>query len=240
MPDIEALETDSTTDPFDFHYGLSAAVMGSKLSDTNASIISGDLKECEVSPLIVAIEKDEDDSKARRKVVQSLLEHKADPNVRNKNNLTALMLAVDHVNNDLVSLLIKSGANVSDTDSNESGADINVVNDDQVSALNMAIECANEKVLTSLLLNGADGTVKVLTQHGADVNAMNEMGHCPLLLAIGTRSKDIVRHLIQNGADVNIVSANGDPLLLMYHDLMPVDILECLVKASINVTAIDS
>lgn len=104
-----------------------------------------------------------------------LLEHGADPALRQKNGTTALMLssgvgrgqgvfAKDYATEaellEAVKFLV------------ERGADINAVNDNGETALHIAVQAS-------------DGIVDYLAAHGADLNAKDKQGRTPLDIAMG-------------------------------------------------------
>lgn len=142
-------------------------------------------------------------------VVTLLLEKRVDINAVDDAGHTALILAAENGNKDIVELLIKNGADPS-AKHNE--------------ALLRAAERGHTEVIKLLLENGvavdpASGndfsalmraakfghidTVKFLLAAGAQVNAQNIMGITPLSEAAQEGHTQIVRLLLENGANPN-------------------------------------
>ena len=86
---------------------------------------------------------------------------------------------------EMISLIIKSGA------------DINTQGFNKMTPLMTAIE------------NDNNGAAWLFIQSGADVNAADIYGVTPLMRAVGKGNTDIVRELIKKGADVNAATKEG-------------------------------
>ena len=135
-----------------------------------------------------------------------------------------LMMAVATNNEDVVSLLLRNGAEVDKTDA--AG----------LTSLALAVQEGHVKPMTMLLENGANvdrcnvsGTaplflacsngdeeaVKVLVEHGADVNLRKrQTGATPLHAAVRRGASDVCRFLLCHGADANIADESGATPLL--------------------------
>jgi hypothetical protein len=103
------------------------------------------------------------------RVIGMLLDKGADPNLRLRNQTTALMIAASRAARnagpeqqtiDAMQLLISKGA------------DVNAVNDNGESALHIAVP-------------RGDGLVRFLAEHGADLNLKDKAGRTPLDVAMG-------------------------------------------------------
>ena len=91
-----------------------------------------------------------------------------------------LMMAVATNNEEVVSLLLRNGAEVDKTDA---------------------------AGLTSLALAVQEGHVKPMTmllEHGAGVDRCNVSGTAPLFLACSNGDEEAVKVLVEHGADVNL------------------------------------
>lgn len=124
------------------------------------------------TPLMIAI-----DAQGRAKLVEFLLLNGADPNVINKDDLTALHIASYFGNKDVVNLLIKYGAN------------LEIEDDNGLRALHQAC------------YGGYADIVKSFIEAGADVNAKSKTGLTPLHLAAIGGDVETVKLLLNSGAN---------------------------------------
>ena len=116
-------------------------------------------------------------------IAKLLLQARANINQQNKTGFTALILACNSEtpNNDLVRLLIQSGADISIKTSEL-----------QRTALMVAAQCGHTSI------------VQYLLDEGAPVNTQDAKGVTSLMLASWKDHSEVVRVLINYGADVNI------------------------------------
>ncbi len=144
------------------------------------------------------------------------------PNVRDKNGRTLLMVA--SLTGDLENLhtLIKAGA------------DLNAKDRSGDTALHKAINTDKLESVRALIKAGADPNIKrntgstplhiatrlenlpilhTLIEAGADVNTKDNNGQTPLMVAVFRGYKDHTNTLIQSGADVNAQDNNGNTVL---------------------------
>ena len=115
---------------------------------------------------------------------QVLLQAKADLQA-SVEGVSVLMKAAQKGTPDMISNIIKSGA------------DINTKDFSRITPLMTAIE------------NDNNGAAWLLIQGGADVNAADSNGVTPLMRAVAKGNIDIVRELIKKGADVNAETSKG-------------------------------
>ncbi|MBR6421550.1 ankyrin repeat domain-containing protein [bacterium] len=101
------------------------------------------------------------------------------------NGVSVLAKAAEKGTPEMISLIIKSGA------------DINTAGYNKMTPLMTAIESDN------------NGAAWLFIQSGADVNAADIYGVTPLMRALGKGNVDIVRELIKKGANVNAETKNG-------------------------------
>ena len=158
-------------------------------------------------------------------MVEVLLEHKADPNLRDKKGNTPLALAIRKSNDEAVQLLLARKADPQSTDfngntplhfaassGNESGAELllahkanpNAKNQDALTPVHLVAETTSTNLLMLLL------------ERGGDINACDKNGKTPLHKALSGRHGGIqeatkaMRILLDRGADVT-KSCDGQP-----------------------------
>lgn len=118
--------------------------------------------------------------------VRMLLDHGADPNVRNSNGNTPLYDAVGLDREDLVKLLLKKGADV-----------------------NMTEGVFGFTPLHSAAAGGNVAITQLLIKRGAQLNVKSKQGIAPLHLAASLDRAGTAELLLKNGADPNIKTAAG-------------------------------
>lgn len=174
---------------------------------------------------------------------------KAHLNSVDKKGYTALMWAAVRGLEDIVSMLIKAGA------------DVNIKNSDGYTALINAAWTGNPNIAKILIGAGADinhknkyGTtalvsaieygkldvVKLLIGAGADIDAVDNFGHTALYYALKIdkythRRPDIVQVLIESGADVNIKDRNGWTALMSAAHVGHSEVVETLLNAGTDI-----
>ena len=138
----------------------------------------------------------------KKKVVELLLDHGADVNIRDRWGCPVIrwILVNEKINKDIVELLLNHGADVNIQDKHGSAALHELVTpvcDDERSV-------ENEKEIAELLLS-----------HGADINLQNEDGETALMKVARRDNKEMVEFLLNHGADVNISNNEGDTVLTL-------------------------
>jgi len=98
---------------------------------------------------------------------------------------TALHLAVDSSNKDIVDVLIKHGA------------DIHVVNQAGMTPFYKAIK------------NDSQDIIDLLLKQGANINALDKNGNTPLYKAIKDNDPDMIDRLLKHGANINAKDPNN-------------------------------
>lgn len=147
------------------------------------------------------------------KVIELLLDHRADVDARTNHGRTALMWGAWRGRNEAVKALLAKGA------------DINAVDDAGVSALFLSIGANQPAVVKTLVANGArtditpessrslwgfalhskcNECIEALLDGRTDVNAKDRFGRTPLMLAVDAGRLDAMKILLAKGADVHV------------------------------------
>jgi ankyrin repeat protein len=129
------------------------------------------------------------------KVIESMLSRGANVNESASENTYAippLGLAIEHGRENIVELLIKSGAQIEAVDVDGNTALIN------------AAKSSNRTAIVQRLL-----------QMGANVNASNNQGVTPLMIGVKSGSEEMVTTLIKKGPDLETKAHNGETALLI-------------------------
>jgi len=119
-------------------------------------------------------------------IVRVLVEHGADPLVRDENGLTPLHWAARKGREEVCEFLLSLK-----NDQQKPRVDVNIQDEYGVTALSFACIKGHSKV--------AD----ILLKRGADVNLCNRNGSSPLHFAANEGHTDLVRHLIEHKAKIN-------------------------------------
>ena len=155
-----------------------------------------------------------------KKVLQALIHKGADVNATNQKNQTALLLACEQGNRDVMNTLLSAGADssIADMDGNtcfqhiafddcpheilqaiiDQGADVNATNQHNQTALLKACE------------NGVNVKISILLGAGADPTIADEHDNtCLHFSVLGNCSKEVIHAIIDHGADVNATDNRG-------------------------------
>ncbi|ELU01926.1 hypothetical protein CAPTEDRAFT_39884, partial [Capitella teleta] len=159
--------------------------------------------------------------KGNVKCVKKLLGYKADPNQKDNDGLTALMLAVcsiedESMQGNIVDILIKHKADVNLTDNGGVSAlllasikgnvkcvkkllgykaDPNQKDNDGLTALMLAVRLKKDE-------STRENVVDIFIKHKADVNLTDNRGRSVLQFASARRNVQILTKLLDNGADI--------------------------------------
>ena len=249
ISEINILEQEEEEDTFFFNSALDQATSAECVDavDMLLSILEADPNSSDsegVTPLMLACHH------GNIRIATLLLQARANINQQNNNGWTALMYACysETPHNDLVRLLIQSGADISIKSSKL-----------QRTALMVAAERGHTSIvqylldegapvntqdvygITSLMTASQEGhseVVRVLINYGADVNILaKEPNLTALIIACNYQRTVCVDLLLAGGADPNLCSARYSPLLAacMTHD-QPMDptVLDKLLSAGAN------
>ncbi|KAI9697681.1 MAG: hypothetical protein M1836_004631 [Candelina mexicana] len=183
---------------------------------------------------------------AYKDIVQVLLAHGADTEVKDEHQGTPLVLAVDRGHKGIVQLLLEHGADTEVRDEHqwtplilaayeghkdivqlllERGADIEATDGAEQTSLHLAA------------LEGRRDTVQLLLEHGADIEATNTHGNTSLILAAARGHKDIVQLLVKHGADTKATVEQGNTSLHLAADRGHRDIVQLLLKHGADIKA---
>lgn len=149
----------------------------------------------------------------------------ANVNLRDEQSgTTALEHAVKNANQEMVKLLLQSGANVNAK--NENGTTVLMMLDDDATSdlvwdlinagadVNLKDNSGNTALMQTATENNSE-VLKALLDAGADVNAKNETGRTALMQAASEGLVNNVRLLILAGADINALDEDDDSALAL-------------------------
>jgi hypothetical protein len=143
---------------------------------------------------------------ANKSTIQTLIDVGINLDAQTRDGSTALMIAIEHQNNDIVTLLLDAGANPTIQDSHGNSALLDVLTYDK------------------------DNLVKRLLEEGANPNLANRSGTTAIMMA-GLTNKDVVQALLDAGADVNVIDAWGkSPLIHVAEFSKNLDILRLILN----------
>ena len=148
-------------------------------------------------------------------MLQALIDHGANVNATNTENVTALIQTVKQGNKDAINVLLNAGA------------DPNVADGSGETCLHYAArnDCCTE-------------VFQAIISHGGDVNATNKRNVTVLMKACVKGNKDTINVLLNAGADPNIANSYGDTCL---HDAVQNDccteVLQAIISHGIDVNA---
>jgi ankyrin repeat protein len=148
-------------------------------------------------------------------IIQFLLEHDADVNVRDKYNSTLLHGASASGNFDVMQLLLSRDA------------DVNVFDHRGDSPLHKASRYHRFDA------------VRLLVKRGADVNVRDKSNSTPLHEASGSGNLDVMELLLSLRADINALDLWGDSALHKASRYQKVDAVKLLVEGGANVNVRD-
>ena len=165
----------------------------------------------------------------KTEIVRLLLENGADVNAADHYGHTALMIAMEGINDSgnqtetVVKLLL------------EKGADVNAKN----KAGNTALHSAAENGFSDYATHDGrvEAVVKLLLEKGADVNAKANDGGTALMEAAGNGQTGTVKLLLGKGADVNAKANSGMTALMEAASYGPIEIIKLLLENGADVNA---
>ena len=185
-----------------------------------------------------------------KEVIEEIINHGADVNVKSKANITPLMKACHKGNMNVINILLNASADPNITDANGCtwlhaavcwncrkealqaiighGTDVNAMNKQKQTALALACE------------NGNVDDVKLLLNARADPNIADVNGNTLLHNAVrNTISKETLQAIIDHGADVNAVNNEGATALLLACNIEHRESVNVLMRAGANTSIVD-
>jgi hypothetical protein len=145
-----------------------------------------------------------------------LTEYTADPNIRNNDGMTALLVACMNGYENVSNILLAGGA------------DANIPDNDSFTPLHWACYTENKDI------------VKILVKARADVNLRDNDGKTPLHWASDTGNKDIAKILIKKGANIDIQDNDGKTPLHLACMRTNIGVVKILVKKGANINIRDN
>ena len=150
-----------------------------------------------------------------RATLQAIINHGADVNATEKNNMTALMIACIQKNEEPINVLLKAGANP------------NIAHARGQTAIHCAVlgKCSKE-------------ALQAIIDHGADVNAPNNNSVTALMTACQEGNVEAINILLDAGADPNSIEVYGRTCLhVAVIGLCSKEVLQKLIGHGVNVNA---
>jgi hypothetical protein len=122
-------------------------------------------------------------------VVKKMITSGFDVNTKNRGGLTALHVAVENENLEIIRFLLNRGANVNAKTKSRRTPIMMIEGGDEENALEI---------------------FKLLTEKGADVNVLNEDKETPLMVACEDDNLELVKILLKAGANPNLKNEDGE------------------------------
>ncbi len=145
-----------------------------------------------------------------------LLNYGANPNVQDKQGITAVMFASNGYPECLKSLLVKK-------------PNLNLKDAKGWTAIVSAVDCGNLKC------------VQLLLDHGADINVQDNEGVTPLIYSCRYFSRqEFIRLLLEYGADINLKDNNGWTALMWASQSSNIEVIEMLLEYGADVDVLDN
>ena len=178
-----------------------------------------------------------------KRAVQAIIDHGADVNATNKKNVTALMIACDNGNIDIINILMS----VVDADGDtclhkavgrscgkevlqtmvDHGVNVNAANTDNITALMIACD------------KGDVDAINVLLKAGAETNIAETNG-CLHKAVIANCDKQTVQTIIDHGADVDAINKDNETALLIACMNGQIDAINVLLEAGADTNITDT
>ena len=179
------------------------------------------------------------------KIVESLLQNNANPNIVDVNDCTSLIFAAQNGHYEIVQLLLDKGAdpNIASKNGNTSLIAAAQEGHDKIVELLLKNEAnpnltRNTDGCTALMLaadNGHDKIVELLLKNGANTNLIRNADGCTALMFAAQNGHDkIVELLLKSGANTNLVDVNGSTALMLAAYNGYYKIVELLLKSGAN------
>jgi ankyrin repeat protein len=175
-----------------------------------------------------------------------LLQHKANPNLKNKYGETPLMLCVNDTAK--MKLLLQYGANINDSSLSGSTALLIACGaGSSYAAVKWLIEnganplakrWGNETTLMRASQYSDTMIIRLLLSKGLDINA-HPWGFTPLMYAARSANWPAIFCLLNNGADANIPDQTNTTILLWAAEQNNLEAVKALVKKTSDINTVD-
>jgi len=162
---------------------------------------------------------------------------------KDENGMTALFCAVEKGNLELVDLLLRSGANIHATDSQERSLLFYAVNAEVCGKLlkkGVEIERKDENGMTALFHAVEKGNlefVDLLLRSGANIHARDSQGRSLLFYAVNA---EVCAKLLKEGVEIERKDENGMTALFRAVEIGNLEFVDLLLRSGANIYARDS
>ena len=125
------------------------------------------------------------------KLIELLLKHNPDINVKDNRGNTCLIIAVQNNNRKMIKIILNYGA------------DINIRNNNNKNALLIAVKKSRIK------------TVEILLNYNLDINILDNENNSALMIAISKNEIEMVRLLLKHHPNLNIINVYNNSALML-------------------------
>ena len=186
-----------------------------------------------------------------KETLQAIINHGADVNSTNKNNVTSLMTACENGNIDAIDVLLNAGANPNIADTEGVTCIHHAVNGgcnkeilQAIISLVADINASNMDGETALLIackKGNIDAIDILLNAGADPNIADSVGvTCIQHVVFEVCSKETLQAIISHGADVNATNKNNLTALMIACMKGNIDVINVLLNAGADHSIVDT
>ena len=152
-----------------------------------------------------------------KEILQTIIDHGADVNAADKNNISPLILACHDGNVDAIDVLVNAGA------------DHNIQGTQGLSLIHLAVYEGWSKEIFQAIID-----------HGSDINTIDKDGRTALMLAYRQENVEAISLLLNAGADPNI--ADGEGATCIHHAVVrgcSKETLQIIIEYGADVNAIN-
>ncbi len=166
-------------------------------------------------------------STGNRNLVQWLLDHQANVNLKNDSGVTPLFAAVHHYHLDIAEMLLNAGADINATDDDD-----NLVIYELIEDLTLGIE-------KKAKLESGCSLVKMLVNKGIAINRKNNCGESSFMKMCSAKYPELVDLMLSKGAEINDRDNNSETPLFYAVRAGNIRITEMLVTAGVEVNTVN-
>jgi ankyrin repeat protein len=186
----------------------------------------------------------------RAAVVEFLLQQKADLEMKNSGEQTALHMAADGQHPEVIKLLLAAGASTKARDNNGETPALAAANEDDPSGFELLFAAdpdltvrtrREQTLLHRAALSHSSNAVRLLLERGHEVDPRDNEGYTPLALAFDSGSRENIALLLEHKADVNVMLQGNTMLhLILKSGEAELEGVALLIAAGADVNAPDS